>query len=416
VPLVATLPSVQDAAIGKLAWFAVSADPRAASGSVFTMKLGPSSRLEEAPLLGASRTAAKEAFAVSHRTGGAVAIRYAVPSAATGPNLKHVELAWDDLIAGRAGHAVLEDGGVFRPSDYGDGKGVASPANVALYELAQGGVYLRIHASLGDDQPTLFLTGRSVESLPAVVWPDDVRQRGRSFVAHVGAVHVPLRADDPRAPVPSVARARRADRDQWAFDAMTLGWNRPPEFGLFQRMDAVRFGDRFGVHVTTFDAGAAWATGFLYPLRADGSVFDEPTAVPTQLDLPAVPRGCNAADRSMSPRVVVPYQPGTRHTVLVTDPVEPMRVLVTNDAVLHGTPAAPCVAAYEAGVVPELASTQPERAILLLDALDRSWIFRVTEATRDQPRALEYRPMACRFDPTIPQDVLDQNGTSAPNH
>lgn len=415
VPLVSTLPSVQDAAIGKVAWFAVSADPKTASGSVFTMKAGPSARFEEAPLLGASRTAAKEAFAVSHKAGGAVAIRYAVPTGASGPNLKHIELAWNDVLASRAGHAVLEDGGVARPSDYGDGKGAASPANVALYELTNGGVYLRIHSSLGDDQPTLFLNGHSVESLPPVVWPEDARQRGRSFVAHVGSAHTPVRTDDARAPAPSVARARRGERDSWAFDAMTLGWNRPPEFGLFQRMDGVRFGERFGVHVTTYDAGAAWANGFVYPLRADGPVFDEPIAVPTQLDLPAVPRGCNAADRSMSPRVVVPYQPGTRHAVLVTDPVEPMRVLLTSDAVLHGTPEAPCVAAYEASVVSEPPSAQSERAILFLDALDRSWLFRAAEGSRDRPRALEYRAMTCRFDPTIPRDVLDQNGSSAPS-
>jgi hypothetical protein len=227
-------------------------------------------------------------------------------------------------------------------------------------------------------------------------------------MARVGDAHVPLRIDTV-APV----RARRGDRGVWAFDALTLGWNRPAEFGLAQRLEPTRLADRFGVVVTTFDMDAAWAASAFYALRAEGPLFEEPTPVATQLDLPAVPRACGAADRSSSPRVVAPFVPGTRHPVLVTDPFEPMRVLLTADAVLHGAPSAPCVAAYEAAIVPESAAAPGERALLPVDSLDRSWLFRATEGARDQPRSLEYRTMSCRFDPAveIPPEVKGQNGT-----
>jgi hypothetical protein len=142
-------------------------------------------------------------------------------------------------------------------------------------------------------------------------------------------------------------------------------------------------------------------------------MFDEPVPVATQFDLANVPRACNAADRAASPRVVVPYQTGTRHPVLVTDPVEPMRVLLTGDAVLYGAPSSACAAAYDATVVPESASVPAERAIISVDALDRSWLFRFADGSRDQPRSLEYRAMSCRFDPTSekPPEVKGQNGT-----
>jgi hypothetical protein len=408
IPFAAALPTARDAAIGKVAWVAVAADPRSASGTAFHMKSGPASKLEVVPLLEPSKAPAKDAFAVALRPGGAVAVRYVVPNSATGPEIKHVEVAWDDVTVGRTGRALVENGGAARPSDFGDGKGNASPANVALLELASGGVYVRLHAASGDDQPTLFVTNRALESIPAVPWPDEARQRGRSTMARLGDLNVPLRLDAVAA-----VRARLGDRGTWAFDALTLGWNRPAEFGLAQRLESTRFGDRFGVVVTTFDTDAGWASSSLYAFRGDGPLFEEPLRVATQLDLPAMPRACGAADRSATPRVVAPFQPGTRHPVLVADPFEPMRVLLTGDAVLHGSPSSPCLAAYEAVLAPETAGTPGERALLFADALDRSWLFRVVETGREQPRSLEYRTMNCRFDPSveIPPEVKGQNGT-----
>lgn len=408
IPFAPTLPTARDAAIGKVAWIAVSADPRTASGSSFHMKAGPSPKLDVVPLLDPSKAPSKDAFAVMLRQGGAVAVRYAVPTGSAGPELKHVEVAWDDVAAGKTGRAVVENGGTARPSDFGDGKGNGNPANVAFLDLASGGVYLRLHAASGDDQPTFFVAGRTVESVPAVTWPDETRQRGRSTMAHLGNRHVPLRVDTV-----APTRGRVGDRSAWSFDALTLGWNRPAEFGLAQRLEAARFGERFGVVVTTFDADATWASSALYALRADGPIFEDPIPVATQRDLPAVPRGCSAADRAASPRVIAPFQPGTRHPVLVTDPFEPMRVLLTGDAVLHGTPSSPCVAAFEAVLAPESAANPGDRALLLGDALDRSWLFRTVDVGRDQPRSLEYRTMNCRFDPSveIPPEVKGQNGT-----
>lgn len=413
IPFALAIPTARDSVFGKVLWFAVSADTRNASGSVFHMKSGSPPRLEEIPLLDASRAPAKDAFAVAARHGGAVAVRYALPTGSTGPDLKHIEVAWDDVSSGRAEHAIVENAGAVRPADFGDGKGRANPAVVALMDLASGGVYLKIHGGSGDDQPALFVTSRTIDSIPPVAWPGEVRQSGRSVIARVGSAHVPLRID-----VPAPIRASLGHSGGWALAAHTIAWNRPSEFGLVQRWDTMRTADRVGIELTTFEANAAWASSVFYPVRADGAVFEEPIRLPTQLDLSEVPRACSLADRASSPRAVVPFQPGTRHPVIVTDPVEPMRVLLTGDAVLHGTPASPCAAAYEAWVVPESASSQGERALLPVDGLERSWLFRMTEGSRDQTRSLEYRAMSCRFDPAaeVPEEAKNQNGTYVDAH
>jgi hypothetical protein len=176
----------------------------------------------------------------------------------------------------------------------------------------------------------------------------------------------------------------------------------------------------------------AWAhfVGF----RADGT-FAPPEPVPTLLDLGDRPKPCSAADRAGTPRVVMPFWvgsgdvlfPGMRHPVLVHEPrpktavgVDEPLVLLTSSAVVHGTPAAPCVAAWEA----EGVARAPVSAIIPGDPA-RSWLFRVSgEAPRAAAGkraeaggpAIEYRPMACRLDASarIPESVWNERGTTKP--
>ena len=139
------------------------------------------------------------------------------------------------------------------------------------------------------------------------------------------------------------------------------------------------------------------AGSLVYPFRAEGPLFDAPIRVPTQLDLPGTPRPCTAGNRAATPRVVAPYQNGTRHPVIVTDAVEPLRVLLSNDAVVHGTPEAPCAAAYEAELVASEGAPigQQEHALVLADPAERSYLFRTAQGSA----SFEFRGMSCRMDP-----------------
>jgi hypothetical protein len=109
--------------------------------------------------------------------------------------------------------------------------------------------------------------------------------------------------------------------------------------------------------------------------------------------------------------VVAAYLPGTRHPVIVSDTVEGPRTLLTGFSVLHGTQEAPCAAAFEAVGVPlDPAQRSRESALVLLDDMDHSVLFR-SVGDRENVR-VEYRHMACRFDPAaeIPPEVYRVTG------
>jgi hypothetical protein len=410
---VTQLPTAVEAAIGKAAWIARRVDPASASVSVIHARAGMSGALEDVSLLAPKRHADDFAYVSAGQIEGVAALRYQRPGigGSKDPSLRQIEVAWDDALFGHVGHAVIADGGPLRAGDYKDGKGAAKIAQPALLSIAHGGVYVRLHGGLGDAQPTLFVDGRTVESMPAAVFVAEGMRRWNAEVAHLGKVHAPLFIDGA-----TVVRGRRGDHGGWLFDGAAMGFTSPQDFGLLEQTGISYLGERAALQVVTADVAGREAKGLLYPFRADGAVLDEPTRVPTQLDLGPSPRACAPADLS-TPRVVMPYQPGTRRAVLVTDPVEPMRILLTGDAVLHGTPESPCVAAYEAVLVSSELSgaAQGEQAIVPMATPERSWLFRKAESSRDAVPELAYRTMSCRIDrdAEVPPEVFRERGTLA---
>ena len=95
-------------------------------------------------------------------------------------------------------------------------------------------------------------------------------------------------------------------------------------------------------------------------------------------------------------------------------------MLLTARAVVQGTPASPCLGAFQA----ESAVRGVAISAVIPGDPARSWLFRLTDAPRPTgPRgattispALEYRPMTCHYDANarIPETVWTQDGTSRP--
>jgi hypothetical protein len=162
-------------------------------------------------------------------------------------------------------------------------------------------------------------------------------------------------------------------------------------------------GEQVGVTVHAADPGGGSAFAYFSGFARDGS-FLPALAQPTQLDLGSQPRACDANDRT-SPRLVAPMVPGTRRPVLVTSSIESF-ILLTDYAVLHGTPERPCVSAWGAHVIPTGAMT----AIVSGD-LKRAWLFR---GTPEVAGAIDVRPMQCHYAPgtPVPGVVWSQPGTS----
>ena len=115
--------------------------------------------------------------------------------------------------------------------------------------------------------------------------------------------------------------------------------------------------------------------------------------------------------------MIAPFLHGTRHPVVVNDAVDAPRVMLTAEAVLHGTPENPCVAAF--GVDPvtnESGAKAPETALISPDDLEHAWLFRQVPLASGNGTRVEYRAMSCRFSPTleIPTELYREPGTLAP--
>jgi hypothetical protein len=190
------------------------------------------------------------------------------------------------------------------------------------------------------------------------------------------------------------------------------------------------YGSRTSIGVTSLTADRrrprAWAT--FEPLHGDGT-FGPPEALPTLYDLGDRPRPCSAADRTKSPRFEAIFTSrdevlfaGMRHPVLVNEPptktavgVATPMTLLTAGAIVHGSPASPCAAAWEATGI----AKSPVSALISGD-LARSWIFRVAAAGKPAKAgevaapAIEYRPMSCRYDAAapLPEAIWNEKGTA----
>lgn len=407
---VAGPPTANQAAIGKVAWFALAQNPQKASASVYHAHGGPKPRVETVQLLAPATKPSDVAFAASAQVEGAAALRYSAPESGI-TSLKNVEVSWDNLVEGKVVRQRIADAGPAGVNDYSRTGFGAQRAQYNLLSIGSGGIYLRIHYSQGESQPTLFLDGRGTTSVPEVRWPGSSPYGSRTEMAHVGGAHVPVMMVGSGA---ALVRARR-DGNGWAFDAFATGLAEPTRFGLTQVRDLAYAKGVAGLQVTIWDSEGTRGENLLFPFRAAGAVTDPPIALPTQIDSGDKPNRCGSAHKSDTPRVVVPYQGGTRHPIVVTDTTEPMRVLLTGQAVMHGTPKEPCTAAFDAEVVnidPSMGTPEQERAIIVMDDLERSWIFRTTYGTMGEAR-VEYRVMSCRFDPSLepPAEIFGHPGT-----
>jgi hypothetical protein len=290
----------------------------------------------------------------------------------------------------------LKDGGPFSPGDYEKGATRAQIAAPDLVSVASRGLYLRLHHTGKADQPTLFLDGKRAVTLPQVTWPKTGKLPARMEIAHVDDSHVPVLLVGRGA---AVLRARPRGAG-YEFDALSTGFANPTLFGLSQTQNVTYVGDRAGVHLELTDDSGSFASAAVYPFQATGAAVGAAVPVPTQLVLGEKPNACTPERRAKTPRVVAAPLQGTRHPVVVIDSVEGPRTFLTGAAVLHGTPAAPCAAAFGATFVSlDGSPAARESALILLDTPERSALFRVV-GDREALR-VEQRSMTCRFDPTL---------------
>jgi hypothetical protein len=117
--------------------------------------------------------------------------------------------------------------------------------------------------------------------------------------------------------------------------------------------------------------------------------------VPTQLSIGEKAERCSAAVEGSTPRVVAAPYPGTRHPVIVNDGGDTPQTFLTQFAVMHGTPAAPCVSAFDGEPIAVDGAAPPTTRVLLpLGDLAHAYLFRATVQGSDV--RLEYHGISCR--------------------
>ena len=409
------LPGAEESALGDTAWFAVADDFATASATVYHARGGQRPRLDAVPLLRPLVRPSEFALAVVPQVEGAAALRYRAPDPRSpSAHLTEVEVAWDNLLEGKITRARLADGGAYSPGDFERGSSIAQVARPDLVSIAERGLYLRIHARGRERQPTLFFDGGPVVTLPPIVWPGSIPRGGHTEMAHLGGGHVGLALLDSGA---ALVRARLSGAD-WRFDAASIGLPDPDTFGLGQGVHITYVNAAAALHVELVDLKGRSSEAHVFPLKAEGAPVAEPLAAPVALDLGTRPSACSSVQKRTTARVVAARFPGTSHPVVISDAVEPPRALLSGDAVLYGSPAEACVAAFELNP-PSSASAEAgvtERGIVLLDDLEHAWLLRKARDPTTERVRVEYRGMSCRFEPNleVPEEILRSPEALAP--
>lgn len=415
-------PGAPDAAIRETHWFAAADDPE--TGAVWTYHASAGRRaFERHELFGAVSEPTRYALAILPQVEGSVALRYRVPrSSRHERDVTGVEVAWDNRFEEVIGKARID--GSFRPlpGDYRTRAPRTLQAEPALLSIAGRGVFVRLHPSLDDRQTTFYVEEQGVQRLPPMAWPPSreakrtemVRVDGRSMAlgiygdgqwlawAYLGA-----------------ASGRSPSEADGTLGAWTIALPGAATAGLLQRVSIAYVGIRPGIAVVETTPTGEWWRAYTVPLRGEDPPFGEAHEVALQAHLTDPPAPCDAATRQSSARLVAPAHPARSHPVWISDPADPPRLLWTRRAVLHGSPDAPCVAAFEASSgtktrgqasPPGASGADPaERTFAVLPAADLSyaWLFREVTESR-WLRRIYARSMSCRYDPAlaIPADLV----------
>lgn len=414
LPRGASVPRAEDADRGKTTWAVISDDPAKAATSLVQVAQG-SNRIDESKLFSPVTGATRVAYALRKTPEGAVAIRYKVPTETEAQNLQMktdkngnpvtvkmagVEVVWANVYEGKTGRATIADAGTLAFGDdyYPNWQNPeALPfAQPSLVSTTGGGVFLKPHNSSGTET---FFIDRSGK-VDATFKFSDVPGRGSPILSGAVLDNKPMSI----AMLGTAGVARANSSEDWEMINLGPSDEGPTGFEITQLLSPTSFnGSVYVTHAVAFkQGGRTYAEAF--PLRGSGAVVGERIAMPTQTDLALAKfKPCSAADRSKSPRIVVPAEVGTQRPIVIESPDGTFQsALLTTAMVGYGTPQSPCAAVVEAFPVPDDTAIAPpplESALVLFNDLEHSWFFRQGVA---EAGVVEARQMRCKVDNNAP--------------
>ncbi len=430
------LPTEDDAMRGQSVWSVLTEDRATGETKAVAAMLpeggtGPA-RVVTKVLLGRKNKAVPTLTKVSPQMEGYAAVRMPAPSQkpgeAWGKGTPRIEIAWENFMDGTAGRRAL-NGALTR------GNVEDAYLRTGLVSVSPASIFVQPHVG----SPRVFWLDQAKiqDEFSYPLWPTG-GLRGEVYLRSDDAVFIDKtqvavgfvdQDNDAGAKVVLLAaRPPGAMGRDWPVSATAMA---PDSADVFATIDWTYAGARLGVTAFMADPELGNARAFFSPFQGVGT-FGPAEPLPTQLDLPATPKGCSSKQRASTARFEAPVFAsgssvlfaGTRHPVIIheastsKDPaaVAAPTLLLTSASVLHGTPADPCVAGYHAvGLL-----GTPLAAILPGD-LAEAWLFRkgpvvaASAGSDDGPNtSIEYRPMTCHFDASakVPEVMLKEPGMS----
>lgn len=368
------LPDASQAQLGGVEWFAYYADWRTGSAGMHEAVELPEPQIESFELFSDHNSPAMAALHASLQVEGMVALRVERGVA---------QLAWRNLLEGRTTHKVRLPNELHLPQR--TTSSVAKLAEPEVASISRNGVYVRV-ARNGQTAPAYYVEPNRTTKLPEFAWPSlDARARGEMIHADGSALALSIVEAGA-----AIVRMRQVDGG-WRRDAVAMGLLNPQSFDLDQGFDLAYQGNRPGFHIMFLEARPSQSWWF--PFQSGEQLFGEAVAVPSQADLGAQPTLCSPGRMQSTPRVIAPRETATRHPVVITHTAEPWSGLVTDKAVLYGTPKQPCLGAFDAASP----GNNDVSALVLPDSSRSSWLFRKDSTAS----AFEVRRMTCQFDPAM---------------
>ncbi len=377
------VPDASSAQLGDVAWFALNDDYDNGSVQMHEAVATGEPHVETVTVLPSAPNPSDVALYATIQVEGIAAFRQSAVGAPT--------VVWRNLFEGRQTHVSRVPTSLrvsTKPTRFN--VAIAQPE---LLSISRGGVFLRTRP-MGEASPAYFVRDRGLDTLPALTWP----RLDRSARAEM------IRADDTPMGVSIVQAGAaivrlRQQGGRWQHDAMTLGLLQPRSFSIRQEFGLAYFGDRPGFHLMFLEGRTP--ESWWFPFSGGAEPLGAPLPVPSQAHLPSAPAICSPRSRGDSPRLITPSERDTRHAVLITHTTEPLGGMLTDDTVLHGSVAEPCVAAFHAEAVG--ANGAKVTALIVPDGSNGSWLFRAEPSGG----AFDYRRMNCDYDPTleVPSEV-----------
>jgi hypothetical protein len=377
-------PDASQAVLGQVSWFAFSADWDDASVVMHEAFERPRPTVETVVLFAPVASAGEHALYASLQVEGVAALRQREGAAPV--------VAWRNLFEGRRtqrGELSRPLSVAVRPTRF-----AAKLAQPALLSISRGGLFVRL-ADSSKAAPSYFLEEGRARQLPQMAWP---RISGAGQGELINARGAPIAVSMVEAGA-AIVRLRH-ESGEWQRDAISLGLAAPKLFDIRQAFDLAYLGDEPGFHLMFLDGQPS--EGWWFPFESGDRPLGVGIDVPTQRALPSEPRTCSVAQQSNTPRVIAPFERGTRHPVMITHTTEPFSGLVTAEAVLFGTPEEPCVGTFQAAAVTSGPNDEVS-ALVRPGETESSWMFRRASNSAE----FDVRRMTCKYDAhlEVPADV-----------